>query len=168
MLVQAGLSPWEEGSAYITIGVLQWLSFLSLCSTSSFELRYRGFQAVVSQGVGMEWGGGEHRWSPLHWHVPVDSSLKSLLWEWMRCLAEGWSAPPCHGCFQAVPPALSLTQSGNLESGLLLQGDLIALWHSPGTFKLFKRLTLPGLCCDAGGKIDWPWKMDGSWECFCF
>lgn len=54
MLVQAGLSPREEGSAYITIGVLQWLSFLSLCSTSSFELRYRGFQAVVSQGVGME------------------------------------------------------------------------------------------------------------------
>lgn len=77
-------------------------AFWVKCSTSSFELRCREFQAVVSQGVGMEWGGGQYRWSPLHWHVPVDSPLKSLLWEWERCLAEGWGTPPCHGSFQAV------------------------------------------------------------------
>lgn len=172
MLVQAGLSPWEEGSAYLTKDVIQWLSLLSLCSTSSFELRCRGFQAVISQGVGMEWGEGEYRWSPLHWHVPVDSPLKSLLWEWVKCLAEGWGAPPRHGCFSGNGPRCHLPyhlhESGNLESGLLLQGDLIALWHSPGTFKLFKRLMLPSLCCDAGGNIDWPWKMNDCWECSCF
>lgn len=41
------------------------------------------------------------------------------------------SGPRCHLLYH-------LYKSGNLESGLLFQGDLIALWHSPGTFKLFK------------------------------
>lgn len=88
---------------------MQWLS---LCSTSSFELKCRGFQALVSQGVGTEWGGGQHRWTPLHWHVPVDSPSNSLLWEWVRCLAEGWALPHVTGVFRQqpkVPPALSLT-----------------------------------------------------------
>lgn len=86
----------------------------------------------------------------------------------MRCLAEGWSAPPCHGCFQAVPPALSLTQSGNLESGLLLQGDLIALWHSPGTFKLFKRLTLPVCAVMLVERLTGPGKWMGVGSVFVF
>lgn len=71
------------------------------------------------------------------------------------------NGPRCHLPYH-------LNESGNLESGLLFQGDLIALWHSPGTFKLFKRLTLLGLCCDAGGNIDWPWKMHDCMGVFLF
>lgn len=159
MLVQLGLSPWEEaGSAPLTKSVIQQLSLLSLrVSTSSFELRCRGFGAEVSQGLGLGWGGRQLRGSPLHWHTPADGSWRSPLRARARYQVEGRGAPPlsCGNFREAVCGVICLIayMSLNLECGLLFWRDPIALWCSPGTHKLSQG-RLPGLCCDAGGNID--------------
>lgn len=119
---------------------IQWLSLVRFCvSTSSFELRCRGFEAAVSQGLGVGWGQIHLRWSPLHWQLIEISALgKSRVPYW----STGLSLLSCR-CFQeAVYVVVCLNSSVHLilESGLLFWGDPIALWCSSGTHSLFKSL----------------------------